>query len=96
MDNRITLQVPMTQSLKDRAESVATDYGFSSLQEVIRVMLSKFARKAITFTFQETEDITNLSSANEKLYKKSIEEIKKGKNIYKPKNSEDFYRMLRS
>lgn len=96
MDNRIILQVPMSQSLKEKAESVATDYGFSSLQEVVRVMLNKFARKAITLTFQETEEITSLSPANEKYYKKSVRDIKKGVNIFKPKDTDEFFKMLNS
>ena len=41
--NRTVLQVPMTIDLKKQAESVSLDYGFSSLQEVVRFMLNKLA-----------------------------------------------------
>lgn len=86
----------MTKSLKQRAESVATDYGFSSLQEIIRVILKKLASRSLNISITEAEEITHLSPAAEKRYKKAIEDIKKGRNIYKPKSTEDFYKLLRS
>ncbi len=44
---KVTLQVPMSKQLKKSAEAVAYDYGFSSLQEVIRVLITKLAKKQL-------------------------------------------------
>ena len=96
MDNRVILQIPMPKSLKKQAEAVAADYGFSSLQESIRVMVKKFAKRELTINVQENEEITHLSPAAEKRYKKAIEDIKAGRNIYKPKDTNEFFRLLRS
>lgn len=43
----------MSQTLRDAATAVAVDYGFSSLQEVIRVILKKFAKREMTLTVEE-------------------------------------------
>jgi hypothetical protein len=45
--NTVTLQVSMAQTLKTKASKVAQDLGFSSLQEVVRVLLSEFSRGKI-------------------------------------------------
>lgn len=96
MDNRVILQVPMSKSLKEQAEAVSADYGFSSLQEIIRVILYKLAQKKLTISIEEVEEITHLSPTAEKRYKKAVEDIKKGRNIYKPENTDEFFRLLRS
>lgn len=93
--NRTVLQVPMTVDLKKQAESVSFDYGFSSLQEVVRFILNKLARRELLITVSEVEEIENLSRASQKRYQKALSDIKKGKNIYKPKNSSEFFKMLR-
>lgn len=86
----------MSKSLKQQAEAVSADYGFSSLQEIIRVILYKLAQKKLILSIEEAEEITYLSPATEKRYKKAIEDIKKGRNILKPKNTEEFFKLLRS
>ena len=96
MDNRVILQVPMPKSLKERAEIVSADYGFSSLQEVIRIILAKLAKKELTFIVTDTEKISHLSTAAQKRYKKAIVDIKKNRDIFKPQNKEEFFRLLRS
>lgn len=96
MDSRVILQVPMPKSLKLQAEAAAADYGFSSLQEIIRVILHKLARKTLDISIQETEEVTHLSPSAEKRYKKAIEDIKAGRNIYKPKNTDEFFKLLRA
>jgi len=40
-----TLQIPISKDLKSSATIVARDYGFSSLQEIVRVFLRKLAQK---------------------------------------------------
>lgn len=45
---RVILQVPMSKELKQRAEIVSFDMGFSSLQEIIRVIVNKLARRELS------------------------------------------------
>ena len=93
--NRTVLQVPMTIDLKKQAEIVSIDYGFSSLQEVVRFMLNKLARRELSITVSEVEEIEKLSQTSQKRYKQALSDIKKGQDIYKPKNSQEFFKMLR-
>lgn len=89
--DKTVLQIPVSKSLRLKAEGVARDYGFSSLQEVIRVFMAKLAKKAIDISFQET---TVLSSAAEKRYQKMLVDTKKGKKIYQAKDANDLIRQL--
>ncbi len=84
---RIVLQVPMTQELKEKAEAVSSDLGFSSLQETIRVLLTKLAKKEFSLRVEETEEVTYLSNSAEKKFTKAVEDIKAWRNIYKPKDT---------
>lgn len=94
---RVILQVPMSIELKKKAEAVSRDFGFSSLQEAIRVLLTKLAKKELSLKVtEEVEEITHLSKAAERRYKKAVEDIKAGRNVYSPKNKEEFFKMLGS
>ena len=85
----------MTRELKERAEAVSSDLGFSSLQEIIRVLLTKLSKKEFSLHVgATTEEITHLSPAAEKKFKKAIEDIKAGRNIYAPKNKQEFFELL--
>jgi len=95
--NRIILQIPMTKELKEKSEAVSSDLGFSSLQEAIRVLLTKLAKKEFSLKVEENiEEVTHLSKAAERKFKKAVEDIKAGRNIYKPKNKKEFFELLRS
>lgn len=94
--NRTVLQVPMTIDLKKQAEIVSFDYGFSSLQEVVRFMLNKLARRELSITISEVEEIKKLSQPSQKRYQKALSDIKKGKDVFRPKNSSEFLKMLRT
>lgn len=93
---RVIVQVPMTKELKKKAESVSFDMGFSSLQETIRVLLNKLAKKEFTLKVSETKEITHLSKAAEKRFKKAVEDIKSGKNITKTKDVDELISLLHS
>lgn len=93
---RIVVQVPMSRELKEKAEMVSTDLGFSSIQETIRVLLTKLSKREFSLKVAETEEITHLSPAAERKFKKAVEDIKAGRNIYKPKNKKEFFDLLRS
>jgi antitoxin component of RelBE/YafQ-DinJ toxin-antitoxin module len=93
---RIIVQVPMDKKLKDKAEAASSDLGFSSLQEVIRVFLTKLSKREFNIKIEETsEEITDLSPAAEKKFKKAIRDIKAGRNITETKNTEELLRLLR-
>jgi len=93
---RVVIQVPMTIDLKRQAEAVSSDMGFSSLQEAIRVLLTKLSKKEFSLRVEEVEEVTHLSPAAERKFKKAIEDIKAGRNIYKPKNKKEFFALLNS
>jgi antitoxin component of RelBE/YafQ-DinJ toxin-antitoxin module len=75
--NKTTLQIPINETLRNRASKNATLQGFSSLQEVLRVFINKFAKNEIQFNF--TEPIVYLSEKNNKRYSRMIDEIESGK-----------------
>ena len=94
---RVILQVPMSKDLKENARSASADLGFSSLQEAIRVLLTKLAKKELSLKVtEEVEEITHLSKAAERRYKKAIADIKAGRNITKTKNIDELRSLLRS
>lgn len=77
--SRTVLQIPVSKSLRSRAEEAALDYGFSSLQEIIRVFMAKLAKKAIEVTFQE---VIELSSEAKRRYQKMDEDFARDENVY--------------
>lgn len=89
---RTILQVPLPKELKLSAEKAAQEAGFSSLQEVLRVFMNKFASKKIYLAFEE--GITYLSPKAEKRYIKATEDFKKGKNVYSAKDVDDLIQQL--
>lgn len=93
---RVVVQVPMPKELKEKAEIAASDLGFSSIQETIRVLLTKLSKREFSLKVEEVEEITHLSPAAERKFKKAVEDIKAGRNIYKPKNKKEFFALLRS
>lgn len=91
-----TLQVPLTKTLKSNATTVAKEYGFSSLQEIVRVMLSKLAKKEFVISFSEQFPAIALSAKNETRYMKMEEDFKLGRNVKSFDNVEDFMHDLTS
>ena len=49
---RNVLQVPIRIELREKAEKEAKDMGFSSLQEMVRVMLAQMVKKEIEPEFK--------------------------------------------
>lgn len=86
---RVVLQVPMTKDLKNQAEAVSSDMGFSSLQEAIRVLLTKLSKKEFSLRVEEIEEVTDFSPAAERKFKKAIEDIKAGRVSPPFDNAED-------
>lgn len=95
MLQKTILQIPLPKELKDSAEKAALDYGFSSLQEVLRVFMKKFADRRINLSFEEK--VVYLSKKAEKRYDKIIRDIESGKEkVYTAKNADDLMDQLLS
>ena len=77
--DKVTLQIPVSKTLRVKAEGAALDYGFSSLQEIIRVFMTKLAKGAIEVSFQE---MVELSPKAEARYEEMGEDFSVGKNIH--------------
>ena len=95
--DRVILQVPMPKSLKQAAEAVSSDYGFSSLQEAIRILLKKLAIRELSFavTQEKTESI-KLTPAAKHRYHKMMKDFKDNKNVLYAKDFADFTKQLNS
>lgn len=90
---RTVLQVPLPKELKINAEQAAHEAGFSSLQEVLRVFMKKFASKKIDLAFEE--EITYLSPKAEKRYIKIMHDIESGKEkVYTARDADDLLEQL--
>lgn len=74
---RTTLQIPIDRNLKTKSENIASEYGFSSLQELVRVFLKQFSLRTVVPSF--TSDIEFLTTEEENTltskYLKAKEEI---------------------
>lgn len=94
--NITTLQVPISPVLRDNATSVARDYGFSSLQDLVRLLLTKIANRQLTINVVEQFPAVKLSKKNEKRYTKMDEDFEKDRNVYHAKDVDDLLRQLNS
>ncbi len=95
--DRIILQVPMSKTLKEQAEKVARDEGFSSLQEIVRMILSKFAKKEIKVgIYEEKAEYVQLSPAAKKRYSRMRQDFKLGHNVFPAKSVKELLQQLES
>ena len=76
---RVIVQVPMSKDLKEKAEVISADLGFSSLQETIRVLLTKLSKKEFGLRVEEIEDVIYLSPVAERKFKKAQKDIISGR-----------------
>ena len=90
--SRTVLQIPITAKLRSDAEKTARDEGFSSLPEVVRLFLAKYAKKQLKFNVTET---IQLSPRAIKRYNKILDDIDSGKEKVKSfDNVEDMMKYL--
>lgn len=92
MDTTI-LQIPMAKSLKQSAQEVANEYGFSSLQDLLRVVLTKLSRRELIVSIETS---VNLSKINDERYIKMSKDFAHGKNIKDFSSVKDLMKDLRS
>ncbi|MBL7159241.1 hypothetical protein ISS85_02100 [Candidatus Microgenomates bacterium] len=93
--DRVVLQVPMPKALREQAALVASDLGFSSLQEIVRIILNKIARRELSLKITEDE-VIKLSPKAEKRYAKMDEDFRTGKNVFTAKNVDELMKQLKS
>lgn len=89
--SKTILQVPVSKELKQKAENAATRQGFSSLQEPVRVFLTKLASNKLEVTIQET---VWLSQSAEKRYLKQTTDFEKNRNIISAKSVDELMAKL--
>ncbi len=89
--NRTILQVPLDKQLKINAEKIASDQGFSSLQEIVRVFLTQLASNRVKVTLQES---VILSPKNEKRYIDMTNDFISGKNNHSAADVNDLISKL--
>jgi hypothetical protein len=78
-----TLHIPLNKDVKQQAEVIARNQGYSSLQEVLRVFLSCFARGKVHTAFVQSDVVEALTDTQDAYLTKREEEtrqaIKEGK-----------------
>ncbi len=75
--NTITLQVPVDKSIKISAQAAASNMGFSSLQDAVRLFLANLSAGRLSAGFTETFPDEVLTSAQEKVLMKKYLQAKK-------------------
>jgi len=71
------LQIPMDKNLKIKAETMANNEGFSSLQEMVRVLLKQFVIKKERFSFSFLGTDEYITPEQEKTLDKKFAVIQK-------------------
>ena len=79
MDSTI-LQIPISKTLREEASLAATNMGFSSLQEAVRVFLTQLRTQIVKITFEQPP--IQLSAKAIKRYDKISGNFKLNKNKY--------------
>ena len=91
------LQIPMDKSLKIKAETMANNEGFSSLQEMVRVLLKQFVIKKEKFSFNFSGSDEYITHEQEKTLDKKFaimqKNIKTGKFV-KSSNADELMAYL--
>ena len=84
----------MPKTLKKSAQAVANDYGFSSLQDLLRVILTKLSRRELIVSIEEVP--ITLSKKNDQRYLKMSKDFVKGKNVKDFSSVNELMKDLRS
>ncbi len=93
MSNTI-LQVPMDKTIREKATKAVKEKGFSSLQDVFRLLATELASGSKTISVSVQEPVIKLSKRASRRYDKIIDDYKKGKNIYHAKDIDDLMSQL--
>ncbi|MBU4301118.1 MAG: hypothetical protein KKB09_07940 [Nanoarchaeota archaeon] len=93
MDTTI-LQIPLSKSLKLTSQEVANEYGFSSLQDLLRVVLTKLSRRELVISIQEP--VIHLSQKTARRYARMSNNFAKEKHTKKFTSVNGLMKDLRS
>lgn len=91
-----TLQIPIANSLKREAKAMVKEQGFSSLQDFIRLILTKLVRNELAIHIESKDEYIRLTPDAKKRYKEIVNDIKANRNIIEAKDAADFLEKLRS
>jgi len=94
MNTSTTLQVPLPKTLKASATVAARQQGFSSLQDLVRLMLTKLVRREITVRISEVP--IKLSARAAKQYAQMDKDFKTEKNIHTASSMKELMKDLTS
>jgi antitoxin component of RelBE/YafQ-DinJ toxin-antitoxin module len=82
----------MSKDLKAQAVTVAKEQGFSSLQEIVRVLLTKLASHQLVV--KVVEPAVQLSEKAVKRYARMDADFKSGKNVYSVRDIDELMEQL--
>ncbi len=85
------LQVPLDTQLKTNAAKAATEQGFSSLQEIVRVFLTQLASNKVEISLQNS---SFLSTKNEKKYNTMTSDFESDNHVHSATNISDLLTKL--
>ena len=89
---RNILQIPISSDLRYKAELEAQNMGFSSIQEVVRVILTKIANKKLSFYIDDNS--MPLGARAIARYEKMDEDFKNNRNVYTANSAKDLISQL--
>jgi hypothetical protein len=80
MAYQFKLQVPISEELNDQLKKKSQQIGFSSVNEVARLLLTNFVNGNLSLSFVESKPVENIPNEElEKIIAKGIAEYNKGK-----------------
>jgi hypothetical protein len=81
MAYQFKLQVPISEELNKKLKNKANEVGFSSVNEIARLLLTNFANGNLSLSFTEKppREELNINKELEAVIKKGISDYKKGK-----------------
>jgi hypothetical protein len=80
MAYQFKLQVPISEELNDRLKKKSKQIGFSSVNEVARLLLTNFVNGNLSLSFVESKPAENIPNEElEKIIAKGISEYNKSK-----------------
>ena len=93
--NRTVLQIPIAPLLRQQAEAASLDLGFSSLQDAVRLLLHKLARRELAVAVHEEKPVS-LSKKAAARYDRMYQDFKNNRNVYRAKDADDLLMQLRT
>lgn len=73
---KTNLQIPIDKSLRDNSARVAKEYGYSSLQDAVRMFLTQLSTRTITINITSKEPDEILTPVKEKILTKKYQRAK--------------------